>query len=128
MRSSLLCSALLLALRSRAQDPVRPYPLVDAELKSTSFIDHASYVQDLDDPQWYLDNIPFVDFPDKPVQDVYYYRTSVIKRHLKYAHEGHGWTFTEFIHPVTWGTRSLFTPSIGTKSDKLHSIKISDNS
>lgn len=80
------------------QDPIRPYPVPDSYLKSTSFLDHESYVSGFDDPQWYLDNIPFVDFPEQSIQDVYYYRTSVIKRHLKYAHEGQGWVFTEFIH------------------------------
>lgn len=80
------------------QDPIRPYPVPDSYLKSTNFLDHESYVSDFDDVQWYLDNIPFVDFPEQSIQDVYYYRTSVIKRHLKYAHEGQGWVFTEFIH------------------------------
>lgn len=102
--SSLLPLLLLVAGKGVAQqDPVRPYPLPDAHLKTTSILDHASYLEGFDDPQWYLDNIPFVDLPDKEAQDVYYYRTSVIKRHLKYVHEGHGWIFTEFIHPVSWG-------------------------
>lgn len=73
-----------------ASDPLRPYPLPDAHLKLTSILNHADYVGDLSEPQWYLDNIPFVDFPDQSTQDVYYYRASVVKRHLKYAHEGHG--------------------------------------
>lgn len=104
---------LLAAGRSGAQqDPVRPYPLPDGHLKSTAILDHASYLGGFDDPQWYLDNIPFVDLPDKEAQDVYYYRTSVIKRHLKYVHEGHGWMFTEFIHPVSWGTASLTDPLV----------------
>lgn len=91
-------------------DPPRPYPLPDAHIKTTSFLNHSSYVEDLHDPQWYLDNIPFVDFPDKSVQDVYYYRTSVIKRHLKYNHPGHGWSFTEFIQPVSWASKFQSIP------------------
>ncbi|GME25418.1 uncharacterized protein K452DRAFT_262464 [Neofusicoccum parvum] len=102
---------LLAAGRSGAQqDPVRPYPLPDGHLKSTAILDHASYLGGFDDPQWYLDNIPFVDLPDKEAQDVYYYRTSVIKRHLKYVHEGHGWMFTEFIHPVSWASKFQTIP------------------
>ena len=68
----------------------RPYPPVDAYLRATDVLDHESYLEGLDDHVWYLDNIPFIDVPDKQMQDVYYYRTSVIKRHLKWAHEGHG--------------------------------------
>lgn len=79
----------------------RPYPPVDSYLPTTDFLDHKSYLNGLDDHQWYLDNIPFIDVPDKSIQDVYYYRTSVIKRHIKWAHEGHGWVVTEFIHPVS---------------------------
>ncbi len=87
-----------------AQDPVRPYPLPASYNQSTSFLNHSSYISSFDESQWYLDNIPFVDFPDQSLQDVYYYRTTVIKRHLKYTQQGHGWSFTEFIQPVAWGT------------------------
>lgn len=108
-----LLKLLLLAALARlcdSQDPPRPYPLPDAYLSSTSLLNHSSYVQGFDDPQWYLDNIPFVDLPDQSTQDVYYYRTSVIKRHLKFAHEGHGWLFTEFIHPVAWASKLQTIP------------------
>lgn len=44
-------------------------------------------------------NIPFVDFPDTTIQEIYYC-TSVLKRHLVYAHDGYGRVFTEFIQPV----------------------------
>ena len=71
------------------QDSLRPYPL-QAQPPSTAILNHTSYLEGFADQQWYLDNIPFVDFPDKTIQDVYYYRTSVIKRHLKYFHQGHG--------------------------------------
>ena len=86
------------------QDPLRPYPLPDAFLSSTSVLNHSQYVETLDEPQWYLDNIPFIDFPDPMVQEIYYYRTSVLKRHLAYTHQGHGWIFTEFIQPVPWSS------------------------
>lgn len=115
---------------SSAQDPIRPYPLPDGGIPTTSILDHSSYVQDLDDPQWYLDNIPFVDFPDQSLNDVYYYRASVIKRHLKYAHEGHGWVFTEFIHPVAWGSFPCFAPikQEWCVNETSYSIEIPDDS
>ncbi|KAI9700527.1 MAG: hypothetical protein M1820_006826 [Bogoriella megaspora] len=93
-----------------AQDPIRPFPLPDSYLSTTSILNHSKYVSSLDEPQWYLDNIPFIDFPDSAIQDVYYYRASVIKRHLKFAHEGHGWSFTEFIHPVAWASKFQTIP------------------
>lgn len=71
------------------QDSTRAYPSLD-QGPTTSILNHSSYVSGFADQQWYLDNIPFVDFPDSNIQDVYYYRTSVIKRHLKYFHQGHG--------------------------------------
>lgn len=91
-------------------DPVRPYPQTDAYLKTTKFLNHSSYLQGFADQQWYLDNIPFIDVPDKSLLDVYYYRTSVVKRHLKWTHEGHGWVFTEFIHPVSWASKLQTIP------------------
>lgn len=100
-----LCNLLLVY---SAQDPIRPYPIPD--IPTTSFLNHSSYLANLyDDHQWYLDHIPFVDLPDKRIQDVYYYRASLIKRHLKFAHEGHGWMFTSFTQPVAQGM--IFTDS-----------------
>lgn len=105
-----LLIALVLPSLCLGQDPIRPYPLPDDFVLTKSILDHQSYVSSLDDPQWYLDNIPFIDLPDKNIQDVYYYRTSVLKRHLKYSHEGHGWLFTEFIHPVSWASKLQTIP------------------
>ena len=87
-----------LCLGVRAQDPIRPYPLPDAYLKSTNLLNHTQYLTGIDDPQLYLDNIPFIDVPDQSIQDVYYYRSSVVKRHLKWGHEGHG--MSESLVPV----------------------------
>ncbi|KAK1820537.1 hypothetical protein LTR12_004985 [Friedmanniomyces endolithicus] len=75
-----------------------------------TILNHSSYLEGLDDHQWYLDNIPFIDTPDKSLQEVYYYRTSVIKRHLKWVAEGEGWVVTEFIHPVSWSSKFQTTP------------------
>ncbi|KAK5216843.1 hypothetical protein LTR72_010213 [Exophiala xenobiotica] len=106
LASLLLAFAYLL----KAQDPVRPYPLPDSFLPTTSILNHSSYLEGFDEPQWYLDNIPFVDFPDPGIQQIYYYRTSVLKRHLVYAHQGHGWVITEFIQPVPWASKFQSIP------------------
>ena len=108
-RNVLFLLALAATLVS-SQDPVRPYPLPDSFLSSTSILNHSSYVDGFDEQQWYLDNIPFVDFPEPMVQEIYYYRASVLKRHLAYTHEGHGWIFTEFIQPVPWSSKFQTIP------------------
>ncbi len=64
----------------------------------------------MDEPQWYLDNLPFVDFPDLQIQEIYYYRASVLKRHLVYTHKNHGWIITEFIQPVPWSSKFQTIP------------------
>ena len=37
-------------------------------------------------------------------------RTSVIKRHMRWVHEGEGWVETEFIHPVSWASKFQTIP------------------
>ncbi|GAB7358550.1 hypothetical protein MBLNU230_g2612t1 [Neophaeotheca triangularis] len=88
----------------------RPYPPADSYLQTTDFLDHPSYLDGIDDQQWYLDNIPFIDIPDQLMQDVYYYRTSVVKRHQNWIHEGHGWMMSEFIQPVGWAAKYQSVP------------------
>lgn len=70
------------------------YPAVGP---GTHFLDHASYLSGLNDPAWYEGNIPFVDLPDKTIQDVYYYRWRVWKEHLRYTNPTDGWILTEFL-------------------------------
>ncbi len=57
--------------------------------------------QGLQEPQWYKDNIPFVDTPDANINGVYYYRWSTHKRALRYTTAGAGYVATEYDNP-TW--------------------------
>jgi hypothetical protein len=57
--------------------------------------------QGLQEPQWYKDNIPFVDTPDTNINGVYYYRWSTHKRALRYTTAGAGYIATEYDNP-TW--------------------------
>jgi len=75
-----------------ATPPVRPQPVT-----GTHLLDHGSYLAGLNDPAWYEANIPFVDLPDKTIQDVYYYRWRVWKEHLRYTNPTDGWVSTEFL-------------------------------
>ncbi|KOV74025.1 hypothetical protein ADL01_18205 [Streptomyces sp. NRRL WC-3618] len=54
----------------------------------------------LDERQWYRDNIPFVDTPDNDIDDVYYYRWSSYKRALRYTVPGTGYVSTEYDVPI----------------------------
>jgi hypothetical protein len=63
----------------------------------TRVLDHASYLSGVNDPGWYEANIPFVDLPDRTIQDVYYYRWRVWKEHLRYTDPTDGWILTEFL-------------------------------
>jgi len=54
----------------------------------------------IDEPQWYKDNIPFVDTPDDAIDSVYYYRWSTYKRALRYTVPGTGYVSTEYDNPV----------------------------
>ena len=104
-------SALLTLLRLTTAANVRPYPPPDGYLQTTNFLNHSSYLDGLDDHQWYLDNIPFIDVPDRQIQDVYYYRTSVIKRHIKWTFGAAGWMVSDgallkgWLVGLTWGCR-----------------------
>ncbi len=57
--------------------------------------------QGLQEPQWFKDNIPFVDTPDPNINGVYYYRWSTHKRALRYTTAGAGYIATEYDNP-TW--------------------------
>ena len=50
--------------------------------------------------EWFKANIPFFECPDRPIEEVYYFRWGVFRRHLK--HTPDGWIVTEFLPRVPW--------------------------
>ncbi|GAA4840100.1 hypothetical protein GCM10025787_21120 [Saccharopolyspora rosea] len=74
-----------------------PYPRVGP---GTSFLDHRALLDGLPEPGWFAANIPFVELPDREVQQVYYYRWRVHYEALKYTGTAEGWIVTEFLAPV----------------------------
>jgi len=60
------------------------------------------YPESFADPQWFKENIPFLDCPDSSIQDVYYYRWSSYKRHLRYTVPGVGYILTEFLANIDY--------------------------
>lgn len=73
--------------------------------KETHFIDKDSKLKNLFEPQWFKDNIPFVEVPDREIEEVYYYRWSSLKRHLRYTVAGAGYIITEFVHKVGYSQK-----------------------
>lgn len=71
----------------------------------TQFVDKDSKLTNFFEPQWFKDNIPFVEVPDKEIEDIYYYRWSSLKRHLRYTVPGAGYIITEFVHKVGYSQK-----------------------
>lgn len=78
----------------------RAVPVYPPVGPSTRFLDHSALLGDAAEPAWYEANIPFVDLPDKEIQDTYYYRWRVYKEALKYTGPDDGWIVSEFLGPV----------------------------
>ncbi|GIF38859.1 MGH1-like glycoside hydrolase domain-containing protein [Actinoplanes xinjiangensis] len=83
-----------------AVDPPGPLPAVGA---GTAFLNADAFVGGFDDPAWYRANIPFLEVPDRQIQDVYYYRWKTWKEHLVYTGPQFGWISSEFLDPVSYG-------------------------
>jgi len=54
------------------------------------------------DWDWFVENIPFLDCPDKEIQTTYYYRWELMTKHLTYGNPDTGYLFTEFIDRPFW--------------------------
>ncbi|WP_327108708.1 MGH1-like glycoside hydrolase domain-containing protein [Nonomuraea glycinis] len=70
-----------------------PYPEVG---RGTRILDHDALLTGYAEPEWYKANIPFLEVPDREIQDVYYYRWSTYKRHIRYTDTATGHILTEF--------------------------------
>lgn len=76
-----------------APAPPAAYPEVG---RGTAFLDHAALLSGYAEPEWYEANIPFLEVPDREIQDVYYYRWSSYKRQIRYTDSTTGDIVTEF--------------------------------
>ncbi|RYP41379.1 hypothetical protein DL767_001017 [Monosporascus sp. MG133] len=77
--------------------------VVLATAGGTTFLDHASLLAGREDPDWFQQNVPFLDVPDPQIQAVYYYRWQTYKEHLVYTGAQYGYLASEFLHPVDYG-------------------------
>lgn len=80
-----------------AQTPPPVYPEVGP---TTQFINQDAVIGSFPEPAWYQANIPFIDLPDKTIENVYYYRWRVAHEAQKYTGAKNGWIVTEFLGPV----------------------------
>lgn len=85
-----LCCALPLALT------------VGANAFAANVLNRDALLSGVQGKQWYRANIPFVEVPDAQIQQIYYYRWSVMKRNLKFTRPETGYLFTEFLTPVNY--------------------------
>ncbi|TVY93639.1 hypothetical protein LAWI1_G000921 [Lachnellula willkommii] len=80
--------------------PQAPPQPENIETHGTSFLDHETPISQFWGKTFLKENIPFIEIPDKTIQDVYYYRWSSLQRHLRYTVAGTGYILTEFCQPV----------------------------
>ena len=73
--------------------------------QTTNFLDQNLKVGHFAEPEWFKKNIPFIEIPDQEIEEVYYYRWSTLKRHLRYLTLGLGYTITEFVHRVGYSQK-----------------------
>src|SRR5690606_18979724 len=83
------------AVRTAGPPDVPVYPEVG---RGTAVLDHDALLAGYPEPEWYKANIPFLEVPDRELQDVYYYRWSTYKRHIRYTDPANGYLITEFHH------------------------------
>ena len=100
-RIALALSSALLASAALAIDPPGPYP--GAAPGSTHFLNQSALLGNVNDPDWFTNNIPFLEVPDTQIQQVYYYRWQTYKEHLVYTGPIYGWLSTEFLQLVSYG-------------------------
>src|SRR5205085_4829255 len=67
----------------------------DKALEGQTFWDNRDW-------DWYKENIPFLDCPDRDITTTYYYRWELVTKHLTYGSPESGYSFTEFIDRPFW--------------------------
>lgn len=66
-----------------------------------TFLNPADFAKDLgEDAEWCRENIPLFECPDADIQQIYYFRWRVYKKHIKKTPDG--FVITEFLPNVFW--------------------------
>jgi hypothetical protein len=106
-----------------------------AQACMTHYLDPKTLLSGIADPQWYVDNIPFLDVPDAQTNShigpVYYYRWSTLKRALRYTDATNGYVFLEFLEPpgyaATFGAISAAAGHHLYEARWLHDLRYCDD-
>ncbi|KAM0378937.1 hypothetical protein ACHAPY_005566 [Fusarium culmorum] len=70
-----------------------------ASAAATRFLNPDALLKDLEDQDWFKENTPIIDIPDKAIQEVYYYRWQTYREHLVYTGPQYGYMASEFLSP-----------------------------
>ena len=98
---AVVCLAALFCRGGAAQDSAKEpvYPEIGP---TTNFLDHDALIAGFAESGWYKANIPFIDIPDKQIQEVYYHRWRTAHEAQKYTDTKNGWISTEFLGPIVY--------------------------
>lgn len=73
---------------------------------------HQQYIPNENVWSWLKDAMPLLDCPDKKIEETYYFRWWVYRKHLKHTEDG--FVITEFLPPVRWsGKHNTINCSVG---------------
>lgn len=77
--------------------------------------DKEYYKQDINNncaEKWIKENVPYFECPDKEVEEIYYFRWWVNRKHIKYTEDGY--IITEFLPDVPWaGKHNAIVAAVG---------------
>ena len=104
-----LGAALTLNCLGMAHAATQPSALIDPETAHHYFVDFYNDEREMlgaAQPlqwEWFKSNIPWLDLPDKQLEQIYYFRWYSFQKHLKKTSDG--WIIDEFLDNVPWAGR-----------------------
>ncbi len=120
----MLTTAIALALLSSPSSvPAASQTGKKPSLPKQAMLDRFSF-WDNKDWDWYKQNIPFWESPDKDIDETYYYRWELITKHRVYGSPETGYIYTEFINRPPWsGAYGAISCPVGFQLYELRWLK-----
>ncbi len=122
-RTSVVVAALALSVLA---SPIQAGEVTD---EGTALIDKRAVLAratwlDNRDIDWYLDNAPFIDTPDRVIDDTFLYRIELMTKHFVYGSPEDGYAVTEFIDRPGWsGTYGAISAPLGLQFADLRWLR-----
>lgn len=94
-------------------------PIIDkiAKLRAATFLDNK-------DAAWFILNAPFLDTPDRVIDDTFLYRVDLMTKHFVYGSPEDGYAVTEFIDKPSWsGTYGAISCPLGLQFADLRWLR-----